>query len=172
VGGVLVGLRREEALEIARMTRDRRLAVERLESERQSLELDVSRARARVENEELRIGLEAPLRLLKNQRDAEVAQSERRLRRLQADVEAVEVERRMAMPRAEHELRREILPIEQAPAVAESASRVLQGASLSVYGDGSELLGQIAPLLDGLGRALHRSSGSEPTRSAPGTPTS
>jgi hypothetical protein len=165
-------LRREEALEIARMTRDRRLAVERLESERQSLELDVSRARARVENEELRIGLEAPLRLLKNQRDAEVAQSERRLRRLQADVEAVEVERRMAMPRAEHELRREMLPIEQAPAIAESASRVFQGTSLSVYGDGSELMGQVAPLLDGLSRALSRSAGTEPMRAAPATPTS
>src|SRR6185295_7712152 len=79
-------LRREEALEIARMTRDRRLGVERLESESQSLELDVAHTRARVESEELRSGLEAPLRLVKNQRDAEVAQSERRLRRLQADV--------------------------------------------------------------------------------------
>jgi hypothetical protein len=65
-----------------------------------------------------------------------------------------------------------MLPIEQAPAIAESASRVFQGTSLSVYGDGSELMGQVAPLLDGLSRALSRSAGTEPMRAAPATPTS
>jgi hypothetical protein len=63
--------------------------------------------------------------------------------------------------RAEQELRREILPLEQAPEIVESASRVLQGTHLSIFGGEAQLLGQLAPVFEILAAS---SSGQLPQR--------
>jgi len=52
------------------------------------------------------------------------------------------------------DLRREILPLEQAPEVVKAASQVLQWTNLSIYGEGGQLIGQFAPFFDILGRAV------------------
>ena len=44
--------------------------------------------------------------------------------------------------------------LEQAPKLVESASKVLQGTNLSIYGQGGEVLGQLAPLFDYISRAV------------------
>ena len=51
-----------------------------------------------------------------------------------------------------------ILPLEQAPQMVEAASNVLRGTNLSIYGEGAELLGQLAPLFDYLTRALQKAT--------------
>ena len=50
--------------------------------------------------------------------------------------------------RVRQELRKEILPLEQAPVFAESLSRMLNGVNLSIYGQESPLTSPIAPLID------------------------
>ena len=67
----------------------------------------------------------------------------------------------LLLPRARQDLRREILPLEQVPEVVKAASRVLQGTNLSIYGEGGQLIGQLAPFFDILTRAV-----SQATRSA------
>ena len=47
-----------------------------------------------------------------------------------------------------------MLPLEQRPAIAEAASRVLNGARLSVYGEDSRLVAALEPLLESLGESL------------------
>jgi hypothetical protein len=68
----------------------------------------------------------------------------------------LDVEQELLLPRAQQAMRLELLPVEQAPAIVEAASSVLRNANLSVYGDGSELVGQLAPVLDVVTRAVHR----------------
>ena len=49
-------------------------------------------------------------------------------------------------------MRREMLPLEQAPQIVESASKVLHGTNLSIYGEDGQLLGQLAPVFEILAR--------------------
>jgi hypothetical protein len=72
------------------------------------------------------------------------------VQRLQNEVRALEVEGELCGERARQELRKEILPLEQAPAMAAALSQVLRGTHLSVYGEGApaQLVAAVAPVLE------------------------
>jgi hypothetical protein len=136
-------LRREEEMNLAQTARDRRELVENLETERQTLAL-----------EQERIAAEAPVRLLKIETERGILAEELLLRQLQAQVQALDLERDLLLPRAQQDMRLAMLPVEQAPEIVKAASRVLQGTNLSIYGEGAEVIGSLAPLLDLVGRAV------------------
>jgi hypothetical protein len=151
-------LRRQEELELAQVARDRRMEAERLATERAALALEQERFRAQMEAEQDRVTTQAPVRLLGIAREREILAEELELRTLQGRVKAFDVESELMLPRAEQALRREMLPIEQAPQIVEAASKVLQGTSLSIYGENAQLLGQLAPLFDLLARAVQQAT--------------
>jgi hypothetical protein len=155
-------LRRREELELAELARQRRMTVEDLATQRQALELEQERFRVEQEAARDRIEVEAPVRLLRVARESEALREELGMHRLRNDVETLDVERQLLLPRARQDLRREILPLEQAPRIVESASKVLQGTNLSVYGEDGRLVGQLAPLLELVGSAVRRASGETP----------
>ena len=64
------------------------------------------------------------------------------------------MERDLLLARAEQGMRREMLPLEQAPQMVEAASKVLHGTNLSIYGENGHLVDQIAPIFDFLTRAV------------------
>jgi hypothetical protein len=97
---------------------------------------------------EARLAAEMPVRLARIDQEREALAQELELRELQRRMKALEVERDLLLARAQQDLRREMLPIEQAPAIVESASRILQGTNLSVYGGDARLLGQLEPFFD------------------------
>jgi hypothetical protein len=140
-------LRREEEMEAARVARQRRDLTESLETERQTLAL-----------EQERIAAEAPVRLLKIETERGILVEELALRQLQAQVQALELERDLAMPRAQQEMRLALLPVQQAPEIVKAAATVLNGTNLSIYGDGAEVLGQLAPLLELVGGAVRQAT--------------
>lgn len=154
------GVRSAEALELARLTSERRLQAERVANERNALKLELERVQAQVETEQERVNAETPMRLLKIAREAEVLREDLALRRLQGEVEALEVERRLLLPRAEQALRREILPLEQAPEIVAAAAQALHGTNLSIYGEGAELVGHLAPLMNVIAESVRRSTAS------------
>ena len=151
-------LRRQEALELAQLARERRRRVEALESERQALVLEQQRFGAEMDAEQQKLEAEAPVRLLRIAREREILAEELEMRALQNQVKALDVEHELLLPRAQQELRREILPIEQAPRIVESASKVLQGTNLTVYGEDGRLLGQLAPVFEVLARSLQQAT--------------
>jgi hypothetical protein len=152
-------LRRAEELEAAETARDRRALAETLETDRQGLAIERDR-----------IAAETPVRLLKIKTEREILGQELGLRRLQAQLQDLDIERDLALPRAQQELRLAILPIEQAPQIVESASKVLQGATLSIYGGDAQVLGQLGPLMDVVGRALGQATPTTSTSRAGRTP--
>lgn len=156
-------LRREEELELLQLARGRRLQTENIATERQALELEQERFRAEMKAEQDRVDTESPVRLFRIAKEREALGEELELRRLQHQVKALDVDQEMLLPRAQHALRLEMLPLEQAPQIIASASKVLNGTSLSVYGEQAQLLGQLAPVFDVLARAVTQATrGTDP----------
>ncbi|MFN8630671.1 MAG: hypothetical protein U0838_10235 [Chloroflexota bacterium] len=151
-------LRRGEELDMARVARERRKAAEDLATAQQGLALQQDRFAAEMAAEEARLAAEKPIRLAKTEQELEALTAELALRELQAKVRALEVERDLLLPRAQQAMRLELLPVEQAPKIVESASRVLQGANLSVYGDEAKVLGGLEPVFEMLASHLRSAS--------------
>jgi len=156
-------LRRREELELTDIARQRRMETEKLETQRSALALEQQRFEAEMAAAEAKVNSEAPVRLLRVAKDAEVLREELAVGELRNQVRASEVEREVLKQRVEQELRRLMLPLEQAPAIAESASHLFQGANLSLYGENAQVLGQLAPLLDVLSRAMSGATASPKT---------
>ena len=147
-------MRRQEELELAQLARQRRMDAEHVANDRQALIVEQERLHAQLEADEDRINAEAPVRLLGIATERSVLAEELELRRLQRLVKSLDVELELLLPRATQDLRREIMPLEQAPEVVKAASQVLQGTNLSIYGEGGQLLGQLAPFFDVLTHAV------------------
>ena len=162
LAGDQANLRREEEMELARTARQRRALTESLATDRQALELEQERLHAQLAADEDRVKTEAPVRLLKIENERHILAEELAMRQLQSQIQALDVERDMLLPRAQQDLRLALLPIEQGPEMVESASRVLQGANLSIYGDGAEVLGSLAPLFTFLSRSVQQAVQSDP----------
>jgi hypothetical protein len=158
LAGDQAALRREEELELAQVARQRRARTEALATDRQVLELDKERLHAQLAADRDKVTAEAPVRLLRLKTERGILAEEKAVRELQSQVKALEVERDLLLSRAQQDLRMAILPLEQAPQMVEAASNVLRGTNLSIYGEGAEVLGQLAPLFDYLARALQHAT--------------
>lgn len=151
-------LRRQEELDMAQVVRQRRMDAENLATQRQAVQLAQELFQSEMAAEEAKVNTEAPVRLLRIVREGEILREELGMQELRTQVRAHEVEHDLLLPRAEHELRREMLPLEQAPQIVESAAKVFQGANLSIYSQNAELLGQLGPVFEILARAIHPST--------------
>jgi hypothetical protein len=152
-------LRRDEEMELAQIARQRRAQTETLATDRQILELEQERLHAQLAVDRDRVTAEGPVRLLRLETERGILAEEVTLLQLQNQVKALEVERDLLLARAQQDMRLAILPLEQAPRMVESASKVLQGTNLSIYGEGGQVLGQLAPLFDYMARTLEKATG-------------
>jgi len=146
-----------EEAELTAMASQGRVAEQKLSTDRETLRRQEELFASEMANARSKINREAPVRLLKLARDGEVMREELALGDLKNQVRASEVEHDLFLPRAQQEMRRQMLPLEQAPQIVEAASKVLQGANLSLYGEHAELVGQLAPLFEILARAAQQS---------------
>ncbi len=151
-------LRRAEQLELAQLARERRMQAENLATAQQVLRLEQDRFRAEMASQEDRVTAETPVRLLRIAKEREIALEDLELRRLQNQVEALDVDRETRLPRAQQELRLLALEREQVPQIVESAARILHGTNLSIYGENTQLVGQLAPVFEVLGRIVEQAT--------------
>lgn len=151
-------LRRQEEMELAQLARARRMQAENLATEQQALQLEQERFHAQLDVDQDRVNTETPVRLLRIAKESGVLREELELRKLQNQVKAFDVENDLLLARAQQDLRREMLPLEQAPQIVEAASRVLHGTNLSIYGESGQLLNQLAPIFDFLARAVQQAT--------------
>ncbi len=147
-------IRTAEAGRLAAMASEDRLAEGRLAADREDLRRREALFAAEMATEAARLATETPVRLERIEREQEVLERELAMRAIQNRVRAAEVEHELLLPRAQQELRREILPLEQAPRIVEAASRVLDGTRLSVYGGEAKLLGQLEPVFEALAETV------------------
>jgi hypothetical protein len=152
-------IRSKEEIRLTEMASEGRVQDRKLATDKDALRRDQERLAAQLDAERDRLSTETPVRLLKIEKDHAVAREELELRRLQNEVRELAVAGDLMLERGKQGLRREMLPLEQAPQIVESASKVLQGTNLSIYGEHSELVGQLAPVFELLGRAVQQATG-------------
>ena len=158
-------LARQEEMQLAGISRDRRMAAEELVTERQRLEVEQEKVGLEMELERARLAVEAPVRLARIEKETEILNAELEMRRLQNVAKEFEVSSEMMLRRAQDALRREMLPIEQAPQIVEAASKVLHGTQLVAYGQDGSLVDQVGPILDLVARAVRQAT--QPNRAEP-----
>lgn len=147
-------VRTEEEIQIAQMASRDRVADQKLASDRDALRRSESLFEAEMTAQQARIEVETPVRLMRIEQDRAALQQELAMRSVENRVEAVKVEHDLQRARAEQDLRREMLPLEQAPRIVEAASGILNGTNLTLFGDEAGLLRQIAPVLGIVARAV------------------
>jgi hypothetical protein len=156
-------IRTREGIKLAETTSERRLQQEALDSEREKTSIAREKLRLQKEYEHDEIEAGAPNRLLQIEKQIEQLRREAEKYEIEVRVKELKARADLVADRARQELRKEILPLEQTPALAEALSRMLRGVNLSVYGQEPALLSALVPLVDLLaGRvraALHRPEG-------------
>jgi hypothetical protein len=105
-----------------------------------------------------RITSETQVRLLRAAPEGEALREELGVQELRNQLRAFEVEHEQLLPRAQQELRRQMLPLEQAPQIVEAAAGLFHGANLSIYGENGPILGQLGPLVEILARAVRQAT--------------
>ena len=151
----LAELQAQESVRLAQIASERRIQQEGVETEIQRVTMEREKSRLQQELERDLVEMETPVQLLKIEKQVSVYEAEKQMRELENQVKTLEVENGMILERAQQSLRKEILPLEQLPQVAESVSRIFQGANLSLYGEGAALLSTLAPLVDFLAKSIH-----------------
>lgn len=162
---MLSGLRAQQELEAAKTRAEK----ENLEH---SLALSTERARISAEEDRQRIVSEhemrelqqelerkllekkTPVRLQEIAADLEVTEKERELAQVRSEVEEMLAHNQLSLERAQQELRKEMLPLEQMPQIAQALSGLFQGAQLNLYGEEQPLVDALTPLFRKLSESL------------------
>jgi hypothetical protein len=118
----LSDIRTREAIQLAEATSTRRLQQEQLETERGKAAIQLEQLRLRKTYEHAEVEADHPLRLLKIEKQMELLQKELDQRALEVRSKQLEVQANLLLERARQELRKEILPLEQAPSIAHAFS--------------------------------------------------
>jgi hypothetical protein len=106
--------------------------------------------------------LEPETRALEHRRRAQILAEEREAQWLAHEIEALHVDGVMIAKRAEHDLKKDLIETEQVTAIATAVSHMLQGASLTVYGEDVAPLTSLMPAFDFLSNRLRQALAREP----------
>jgi hypothetical protein len=157
-------IRTREGIQLAEAASARRLQQEHLESERGKAAIAQEQLRLRTEYEHAEVEAAHPLQLLKAAKQMEMLQSEQELRTMEVRTQALKVEAELLPERARQELRKEVLPLEQAPAIAQAFAGMFRGLNVSVYGQDAGLLTAVVPIIDLLTHRLREAMPVSPPR--------
>jgi hypothetical protein len=149
-------VRTDEEIQLAEMSSRDRVAERKLATDREALRRTESLFESEMAAQQGRIEAEAPIRLLRIERDREALEQELEMRSVESRVQSIRVEHDLQRARAEQQLRREMLPIEQAPRIVEAAAGMLRGANLTVFGEDAGVMRQVVPILDLVVRAAEQ----------------
>jgi hypothetical protein len=149
-------VRTAEELRLAEMASQDRVADRRLATDRETLRRAGELFAAEKAAEQARMEADMPVRLLRVAQAGELVAREIDVQAARNQLRSLRVQHDVERTRVEQELRREILPMEQAPRIVEAAAGVLRGANLSVYGDDGGIVRHIAPVLDAAARVVER----------------
>jgi hypothetical protein len=150
-------IRLKEQIEVAQATSERRLQQETLANERDRLEIDREKMHLHKALERATVEAEKPLQLLRLQNQRDVLQQELEMLRLELEAKELRVRIALLEEQARQELRKELLPLEQAPAVAQALAQMFRGLQVAVYGQDAPLLTSVVPLVDLLTQKLRAS---------------
>lgn len=144
----LSDLEMRENVQRAEAAAQRRLQQEQLEAEREKTAIEHQKLALRNAYEQAEIEANHPLEQLRVEKEVQRLHKQLEKRVLDNRFEELKVQATMLAEQARHQLRKEILPLEQIPALAEAVRGMFQGMNLSVIGQDMPLLTSLMPLVD------------------------
>jgi hypothetical protein len=151
----LSDLEAKESVQRAQAAVERRLQHEQLDAEREKSALAHEKLRLKKEYEQAEIQASHPIDQLRIEKEMERLRKELEKRELENRLEELKLQTAMLQEKARHQLRKELLPLEQLPAVAEALGGIFRGMHLSVVGQEVPMLASLTPLLELLTQKLH-----------------
>jgi flotillin len=140
-------IRQKEEIELANLQVRRRAQKQNQEIEKEAIQLAAETFKLEQEASKEKVETETPVKLLKIKNQHEVFDRELEMRKVEAQIREQEVLRDMLLERARQELRKEILPVEQIPAITDSLSKIFKDSNLTFVGSENQLLTSILPLM-------------------------
>jgi hypothetical protein len=141
-------VRQMEELELANLQYQLRIQKENQEVARETILMGTEKFKLEQDSQRQKVEIEAPNRLFQIEKERAVKENQLELLEVENRVRGLEVMRDTALEKARQDLRKEILPVEQTPAIAESLSRIFQGADLTYFGSNNPVLESILPIFD------------------------
>ena len=138
----------KEGIHIAQTASQRRLLQEDLQGERERVQIAREKLLLNKDFERDQLEADTPVRMLKIEKEAEVLEQEVDRYRLEVQANELKTQAELVAERARQELRKDLLAVEQTPAVAQALARLFRGLHLSIYGQDTALLGSLAPVVE------------------------
>jgi hypothetical protein len=147
-------IRQKEEIELANLQARRRMQKQKQELDNEAINLGVETFKLNEEANREKAETETPVRLMQLDKQQQIRERELELRKIENQVRELEVYRDMIFDKARQELRKEILPVEQVPAIAASLSNVFKDAHLTFLGSENQLFSSLLPLMTIVSEAL------------------
>ena len=122
-----------------------------------SLEESASKVRIKEEeseNEKKVMALDTPLKIYEAEQDLLTMAKMLELYTLKEQMNKQKAKANLAVEVEENKVRKEMITLAQIPQIADSMSKVFQGANLTFYKDSSDVMAGLKPVMDLLGDAL------------------
>ena len=150
----LSDIKAEEAIEKENLASALRLKKEEFENQKERMKIELERKKLERENKRKDMELSTPLKIFEAEQDIVSMHKMMELYELKAKMNIIKAQANLAEEIEQNKVRKEILPLEQVPQIAESVSRMFNGANLSFYNDSSQLMSGVFPMIDMVTRAL------------------
>ena len=150
----LSDIKTEETITRENAASDLRLKKEEFEHQKEHMQIELERKKLEHENKQKDTALLTPLKIFEAEQDMLILQKMQELYELKAKTNLLKAKANLVEEIEQNKVRKEMLPLEQLPQIANSVSRMFNGANLSFYNDSSQLLSGIAPMIDMVTRSL------------------
>ena len=135
-----------------------RLKKEEFEHQKERMKIELERKALEHEERRKEIELLTPVKIFEAEQDMLTMTKMLELYALKERMNIVKIKANLVEEIEHNKLRKEMLPLEQVPKIAESISRMFNGANLSFYKDSSDLMAGVSPMIDMLTRSLKQNS--------------
>jgi len=150
----LSDIKTEEAISKETSASDLRLKKEEFENQKERLKIEQERKELERDNEKKEIERLTPLKIFEAEQDMLTMNKMMELYELKEKMNVLKAKANLAEKIEQNKVKKEMLPLEQVPEIAESVSRMFNGANLSFYKDSSEIMSGVTPMIDMVTRAL------------------
>lgn len=150
----LSDIKTEEAILKETSASELRLKKEEFENQKERLKIELERKKLERENEKKEIELLTPLKIFEAEQEILTMNKMMEFYTLKEKENRLKAKATLAETIEKNKIRKETLPLEQVPQIAESVSKMFNGANLTFYKDSSEMMSGITPMIDMVTRAL------------------
>ena len=154
----LSDIRTDEAIANEQAASRLRLEQKELENRKERMRLELDRQRLEHEQKKEITALDTPLKIFEAEQDMQIMAKMMELYTLKAKMNRLKAQADLVERIETDKVRKEMLPLEQLPEIAESLAQMFQGANLSFYNDSSQLMSTVAPIIDRVSAALKKGS--------------